>query len=135
MVVVHLHLQRSPEQSVVAVDVDRPQQDVALFLNYIRDIVDDAHVVGACYAQRNGIAVVSFAAPFSLYDPVAEAPSQLRSVGAVCTVDFYSATDCNKSENLVAVKWVAALRQRVVDTFYLLANGQYIAVALSLCLF
>ena len=127
--VVHHHGEHAAEQSVVRVDADGAQQDVALLADDGGDVRHDADVVVSDDAQRDGVLLaLALAGPAGLDDAVGEAGVHLAGIGAVAAVDLDAAGDGHEAEHLVTVDGVAAFGQLEVESFQVLVDDEHVVL-------
>ena len=114
------------KKSVVRVDGNVAQHGVALLVDEGSDVGNDTNVVLPYYFQRGGELVAKFARPLRLNDAVRVLLHQVLHVATVHAVDFNGSGTGYETHNLVAIDWIAALRELVVDAFHIVADNQEI---------
>ena len=112
------------KKPVVRVDGNVAQHGVTLLVDERSDVSNDTNVVLPYDFQCGGELVAKFARPLRLDDAVRIFLHQVLHVATVHAVDFNGSGTGYETHNLVAIDWIAALRELVVDAFHIVADNQ-----------
>ena len=120
------------EKSVVTVDADAAEQNFLFLADDVGDVVDDADVVVANDTKGDGVLTAALACPLGSDNAVAEALTQLWSVGAVLAMYLDAAATGDKAKDIVAIDRLAAFRHLEVDTLQVLVDDEDVGPSSSL---